>query len=45
MKTAQEAGITSERNLQYAARAIEASPLPTQEERDEMNRRLFAPAV
>lgn len=29
----------------HAARAIEASPLPTQQERDEMKRRLFAPAV
>jgi len=29
----------------HAARAIEASPLPTKEERDEINRRMFAPAV
>jgi len=29
----------------HAARAIEASPLPSQAQRDEMNRRLFAPAI
>jgi hypothetical protein len=29
----------------HAARAIETSPLPTKEERDELQRRLFAPAI
>jgi hypothetical protein len=29
----------------HAARAIKASPLPTKEQRDEINRRMFAPVI